>query len=101
MPRRRLDKTAAGRIISLVKKRIPLLTLPTEDFAEMMHMNSRRLISVLRQAVLAPDRAARFSPRPPANHDAYLVRHFSSRISISLYTEGVETFRCEFVPPAE
>ena len=101
MPLSGLDKWAARRMMSLVKKRIPLLTLPTDDFAELMHMNSRRLIAVLRQSVLAPDRIGRFSPRPPANHDAYLVRHYSTRISVSLFTGGDETFRLEFVPPAE
>lgn len=64
-------------------------------------MSNRRLICVLRAAVLAPERAARFSPRPPLEHDAYTVRHEPGRIVVRLFTEGEEVFRCCFVRPAD
>lgn len=67
----------------------------------MITMSNRRLICVLRAAVLAPERVARFSPRPPAEHDSYTVRHEPGRIVIRLFAEGVEVFRCCFVRPAD
>lgn len=63
-------------------------------------MSNRRLVCVLRTAVLAPERVSRFSPRPPAEHDAYLVQHGKECISIRLYVQGAEVFRCNFVPTA-
>lgn len=85
-----------------VKSRnIPHLTLPTNDFEEMRTMSNLRLISLLRQAVLAPERAARFSPRPPAEHDAYLVHHSSTSISVRLYSKGEVVFSCNFVRAKE
>ena len=81
--------------------RVPSLTLPTSDYEQMLTMSNRRLICVLRAAVLAPDRAARFSPRPPMEHDAYTIRHEAGRIVVRLFAEGAEVFRCCFVRPAE
>ena len=64
-------------------------------------MSNRRLVCVLRSAVLAPERAMRFSPRPPAEHDAYCVRHEPGCIEVRLYAEGEEVFLCRFVRPSE
>lgn len=80
---------------------VPSLTLPTSDFDQMLAMSNRRLICVLRSAVLAPERAMRFSPRPPMEHDAYTVHHEPSRIIVRLYVEGEEIFRCCFVKPED
>ena len=60
-------------------------------------MSNRRLICILRSAVLSPERASRFSPRPPAEHDSYVIRHEAGRIAVRLYAEGEEIFRCYFV----
>jgi len=60
-------------------------------------MNNRRLLTLLRSAVLAPDRLAHFSPRPPADHDAYLVRHSSEMITVRLYRAGEEIFQLVFM----
>ena len=79
--------------------RIPSLTLPVTNFEEMLAMSNRRLIGVLRSAVLAPENMMRFSPQPPTNHDAYTVRHEPGRIAIHLYSEGTELFICYLVPP--
>ncbi len=81
--------------------KIPLLTLPTSDYEQMRTMNNRRLILLLRSAVLSEDRAARFSPRPPRDHDAYVVRHESHQIRISLCLDGKEIFHCIFVDVEE
>ena len=81
--------------------RVPSLTLPTSDYEQMLTMSNRRLICVLRSAVLAPERASRFSPRPPAEHDAYTIRHEKGRIIVRLYSDGIEVFRCYFVRPDE
>lgn len=67
----------------------------------MLTMSNRRLICVLRTAVLAPERVGRFSPRPPAEHDAYCVRHEPGRIVVSLMAEGEVVFRCCFVRPSD
>lgn len=80
---------------------VPSLTLPTSDFDQMLTMSNRRLICVLRTAVLAPERAGRFSPHPPAEHDAYTVRHEPGRIVVRLFAEGIEVFRCNFVRPED
>lgn len=77
--------------------KVPTLTLPTSDFEQMLTMSNRRLVAVLRSAVLAPERAGRFAPHPPMKHDAYIVRHEASRISIHLYDQGKEVFCCRFV----
>lgn len=81
--------------------RVPALLLPTSDFDQMCSMSNRHLINVLRDAVLAPDRVYRFSPRPPADHDAYTVHHEPGRIAICLYTDGKPVFRCCFVRPED
>lgn len=83
------------------KPHVPSLMLPTSDYEQMLTMSNRRLICVLRTAVLAPDRAIRFSPRPPAEHDAYTIRHEAGQIVVRLFAEGEEIFRCCFVRPAE
>ena len=64
-------------------------------------MSNRRLISVLREAVLAPERAYRFSPRPPEQHDAYTICHRPGCIDIHLLENGSEIFCCKFVPAQE
>lgn len=78
--------------------RIPSLTLPTGNFDEMLAMSNRRLIEVLRAAVLSPENVMRFSPRPPEEHDAYIIHHESRRIIVCLYADGEEIFRCCLVP---
>lgn len=80
---------------------VPTLTLPTSDYEQMLTMSNRRLICVLRSAVLIPERAIRFSPRPPSEHDAYTVRHEPGCIAVRLYAEGKEVFICRFVRPAD
>lgn len=82
-------------------KNVPLLTLPTTDYERMLDMNNQHLISVLRNAVLAPDRIGRFSPRPPEHHDAYTVRHRPGCIDIHLHVAGEDVFCCKFVPAQE
>ena len=82
-------------------KKIPLLTLPTTDYEQMVGMSNARLIGVLRSAVLTPERIGRFSPRPPEEHDAYMVRHRTNCIDIHLYREGAEVFHIKFVAAQE
>ncbi|MDO5449591.1 MAG: hypothetical protein Q4F30_01745 [Akkermansia sp.] len=82
-------------------KKIPSLTLPTTDYGQMQDMSNRHLVGVLRSAVLAPDRIGRFSPRPPEDHDAYVVRHRTSCIDIHLYSGGEEVFCIKFVEAPE
>lgn len=81
-----------------MKKNVPTLTLPVSDFDQMLSMSNRRLVCVLRSAVLSPERAGRFSPRPPSEHDSYVIRHEPGCIAIHLCTEGAEVFCCHFVP---
>ena len=82
-------------------KRIPLLTLPTTDYEQMVGMSNTRLVGVLRSAVLTPERIGRFSPRPPEEHDAYMVRHSTNCIDVHLYSEGAEVFHIRFVEAQE
>lgn len=97
-----LDETLAGVYSARVSsKNVPLLTLPTTDYERMLDMNNQHLISVLRNAVLAPDRIGRFSPRPPENHDAYTVQHRPGCIDIHLHVAGEDVFCCKFVPAQE
>lgn len=77
--------------------RVPSLTLPTTDYEQMLVMSNRRLICLLRAAVLAPERARRFSARPPAEHDSYSIHHESERIVVTLFADGKEVFRYFFV----
>ncbi len=79
-------------------KNVPTLKLPTTDYEQMLTMSNHRLVCLLRSAVLAPERVARFSPRPPAEHDAYRVRHERGCIAVRLYAEGSEIFCCQFEP---
>ena len=81
--------------------KIPLLTLPTTDYVQMVGMSNARLIGVLRSAVLTPERIGRFSPRPPEEHDAYMVRHRTDCIEIHLYSGGAEVFHIRFVEAQE
>ncbi|MBQ2379120.1 MAG: hypothetical protein II295_01885 [Akkermansia sp.] len=78
--------------------KVPTLELPTSDYEQMQTMSNRRLVCLLRSAVLSPERAGRFSPRPPAEHDAYRVSHECGRIAVRLYAAGTEVFCCRFVP---
>ncbi len=82
-------------------KSVPSLTLPSRAYGEMLSMSNRHLVCLLREQVLSPERAARFSPRPPAEHDAYLIRHQPDCIAVHLFTAGAEVFCCKFVPTAE
>ena len=82
-------------------KKIPVLTLPTSDYIQMAGMSNARLVGVLRSAVLTPERIGRFSPRPPEEHDAYMVRHCSDCIEIRLYNAGAEVFHVRFIPAQE
>lgn len=77
---------------------VPSLTLPTSDYEQMKGMSNRRLICVLRTAVLLPERAGRFSPRPPEDYDSYTVAHRAGCIDIYLHCEGKPVFCCKFVP---
>ncbi len=77
---------------------VPSLTLPTSDYEQMKGMSNRRLICVLRTAVLSSDRIGRFSPRPPEKHDAYTVTHRAGCIDIHLLSDGQAVFCCKFVP---
>ncbi len=95
-----LDKSLNACIVVRVKS-VPSLTLPSRVYDEMLSMSDRRLVCLLRAEVLSPERSGRFSPRPPAEHDAYRVCHLPDRISIYLCTGGVAVFRCDFVPPVE
>ena len=97
--RKRLDMGAHSCIVPLVN--VPSLTLPSPAYADMQSMSNRHLVCLLRAQVLAPERSARFSPRPPAEHDAYIVRHEPRRISVHLFAAGAEVFCCHFVPPTE
>jgi hypothetical protein len=67
----------------------------------MLEMSNQHLVCVLRNAVLAPDRIGRFSPRPPENHDAYTVCHRPGCIDIYLCAAGESVFCCKFVPAQE
>ncbi len=82
-------------------KSVPCLTLPSRAYAEMLTMSNRHLVCLLREQVLAAGRSGRFSPRPPAEHDAYIVRHQAGSISVHLFADGAEVFCCKFVPAAE
>ena len=82
-------------------KNVPLLTLPTTDYERMLDMSHQHLVSVLRSAVLAPERISRFSPRPPEEHDSYTVHHRPGCIDIHLRSGGVDVFCCKFVPAPE
>lgn len=79
-------------------KNVPTLTLPTDDYEQMQGMSPKRLVCVLRSAVLSPERQGRFSPRPPEQHDAYVVRHRASCIDVFLHVQGEAVFCCKFVP---
>lgn len=97
-----LDESIAAVYSARVSsKNVPLLTLPTTDYERMLEMSHQHLICVLRNAVLAPERIGRFSPRPPENHDAYTVRHRPGCIDIHLHADGVDVFCCKFVPAPE
>ncbi len=80
---------------------IPILSLPTSDYEQICSMNNRRLIHFLRTAVLAPDRVARFSPRPPADHDAYFVVRQLDCIRVNLMLDGRVVFHCQLLPSSE
>ncbi len=67
----------------------------------MLMMSNRRLVCMLREAVLAPGKVERFSPRPPEEHDAYTVEHEPGRIVVRLFVDGQDVFHCCFVPPEE
>lgn len=84
-------------IDSVTEKNIPQLTLPTDEFDEMKHMSAAHLVSLLRTAVLSPERAGHFRPVPPAEHDAYRVSITSARIDIRLFSAGRMVFRVSFV----
>lgn len=84
-----------------MSSKAPSLTLPTTDYEHMREMNPQKIISVLRNAVLAPERIRRFSPRPPEEHDAYIVRHRPGCIDVHLFTEGKQVFCCKFIPAQE
>ena len=79
-------------------KNIPQLTLPTDNFEEMMHMSAGRLVTLLRSAVLSPERMGRFHPSPPVEHDAYRVQMSPNRIQIRLLAQGTIVFSVSFVP---
>lgn len=85
-------------IFHVSPKNVPTLKLPTSDFEQMLTMSNHRLVCLLRSAVLAPERVGRFHPRPPAEHDAYRVRHERGYIAVHLYAEGQEVFCCRFLP---
>ncbi len=79
-------------------KSVPSLILTSHSYAKMLTMSNRHLVCLLREQVLAPERSGRFSPRPPAEHDAYMVRHEAACISVHLFAEGAEVFCCKFIP---
>ena len=85
-------------IFTVSHNKVPTLELPTSDYEQMQTMSNHRLVCLLRSAVLEPERVGRFSPRPPAEHDAYRVSHECGRIAVRLYSEGAEVFCCRFVP---
>ena len=97
-----LDKTKIWCIVGRVKtERIPTLLLPTTDYAQMRTMSNRRLVSVLRSAVLSPEKVGRFSPRPPADYDSYKVEQEVGCISVRLLSGGCCVFCCRFEPAEE
>ena len=94
-----LDKLCFWCIfVRVSSQKIPTLLLPTSDYEEMRSMSNRRLVAVLRSAVLAPEKAGRFHPRPPAEYDAYMVKHELGCISVLLHADGRCVFCCRFKP---
>ncbi len=93
-----LTKGGFLAIVPAVQQKVPTLRLPTDDYAQMLAMSDKRLICVLRSAVLAPERVGRFVPRPPAEHDAYRVFRAAGGIDVQLYAGGNAVFCCRFVP---
>lgn len=63
-----------------------------------MHMSAGRLVTLLRSAVLSPERMGRFHPRPPVDHDAYRVQMSPNCIKIRLLAGGSIVFSVSFVP---
>ena len=51
-------------------------------------MSAGRLVTLLRSAVLSPERMGRFHPSPPVEHDAYRVQMSPNRIQIRLLAQG-------------
>lgn len=64
-------------------------------------MSNRRLVAVLRSAVLTPEKIGRFSPRPPVEYDSYKVEQEVGGISIHLLNAGTCVFCCRFEPAEE
>lgn len=80
-----------------MSERVPHLMLPTGDYEQMLQMSSRQLVCVLREHVLAPAQVGRFSPRPPAEYDAYVVRRQMKSLDVELLRAGAVVFCCRFV----
>lgn len=77
------------------------MTLPVSDYDRMQQMSNSSLVSVLREHVLSLHRARQIHPRPPENHDAYIVRRSPEQIEVLLKNEGETVYCCAFVPPLE
>lgn len=59
-------------------------------------MRNSSLVSVLRSAVLSPEKVRRFRPAPPSEYDAYRVRMEAECICVDLLEDGKAVFCCRF-----
>lgn len=83
------------------KNNVPSITLPTSDYELVVKMNNHAVVGVFRKHVWSSRQRNRFTVNVPDEHDAYMVRRLPDRVVVNMIRDGVEVFRCIFVPPVE
>lgn len=83
------------------KKDIPTITFPTSDFEAVVRMSNRSVVRIFREHIWQSRHRLRTQVAVPEDHDAYSVCRSPEGISVLIYSEGIEIFRCVFVPPQE
>lgn len=83
------------------KKDIPTITFPTSDFDAVVRMSNRSVVRIFREHIWGARHRLRSQVTVPEDHDAYAVQRTTEGISVLIFQNGAEIFRCVFVPPQE
>ncbi len=75
--------------------------MPTSDYYSILKMSNHAVVGVFRQ-IISTRRVSAFYNNPvPDEHDSYCVRRTPDKITVQIFHDGDEVYRCIFVPPAD
>ncbi len=79
----------------------PSVTLPTSDYYSILKMSNHAVVGVFRQIVTTRRIASFYANPVPEHYDSYCVKRTPDQVTVQIFHEGDEVYRCIFVPPTD